>query len=50
MKSFEYFAPRSLEEAIGLLDKYGKQAKVLAGGTDLIVQMKAGIVCPFHIS
>lgn len=49
MKSFEYFTPRSLEEAIGLLDKYGKKAKVLAGGTDLIVQMKAGIVCPSYI-
>jgi CO/xanthine dehydrogenase FAD-binding subunit len=39
MKDFEYFSPRSLEEALSLLDSR-QGAKVLAGGTDLIVQMK----------
>jgi CO/xanthine dehydrogenase FAD-binding subunit len=40
MKGFEYYAPHSLEEALSLLDNWKEKAKVLAGGTDLIVQMK----------
>ncbi len=46
MKNFEYFAPQSLVEAVNLLDKYGDQSKVLAGGTDLVVQMKNGRANP----
>lgn len=44
MIDFEYSAPCSLEEALSLL-KSGK-AKVLAGGTDLIVQMTDGRASP----
>jgi carbon-monoxide dehydrogenase medium subunit len=40
MIDFEYYAPRSLKEALALLDKRREEAKVLAGGTDLMVQMK----------
>ena len=36
----EYFDPTSLQEALHLLDRYGGDAKVIAGGTDLLVQMK----------
>ena len=39
---FEYLSPKSLEEALSLLAQYGSKAKVLAGGTDLIPQMKWG--------
>jgi CO/xanthine dehydrogenase FAD-binding subunit len=46
MISFEYYAPQSLEEALSLLDNRREQAKVLAGGTDLIVQMKNGCARP----
>ncbi len=46
MRSFEYYAPGSLKEALSLLENRGKEAKVLAGGTDLIVQMKDGRACP----
>jgi carbon-monoxide dehydrogenase medium subunit len=46
MLSFEYYAPHSLEEALSLLDNRKEEAKVLAGGTDLIVQMKDGRVRP----
>jgi len=49
MKSFEYLTPRSIEEATDILNKYGNEAKIIAGGTDLIVQMKAGSVCPSYI-
>jgi len=46
MKSFEYAAPKSIEEATGLLsDKWG-EAEVLAGGTDLITCMKQQIASP----
>ncbi len=40
MKDFEYFEPTTIEEAVSLLKEYNQKAKVLAGGTDLIVQMK----------
>lgn len=41
MKSFDYAAPRTLDEALALLAK-NPQARVLAGGTDLLVQLKNG--------
>ena len=40
MRAFEYHAPASLNEAISLLEQHGENARPLAGGTDLIVQMK----------
>ena len=40
MIDFEYYAPLSLKEALSLLDNRKGEAKVLAGGTDIIVQMK----------
>lgn len=38
---FDYFAPQTLKETLELLDKHGKDAKLLAGGTDLIVSLRA---------
>lgn len=40
MHRFEYFAPQSLDEAVTLLKERGEGVKLLAGGTDLLVQMK----------
>jgi carbon-monoxide dehydrogenase medium subunit len=40
MKRFEYFEPRSLPEAAALLERYGVRAQPLAGGTDLLVELK----------
>ena len=34
----EYFKPRTIDEAISLLAEYGEKAKVIAGGTDLLVE------------
>jgi carbon-monoxide dehydrogenase medium subunit len=45
MKDFEYFLPGSLEEALALLSGR-RDAKILAGGTDLVVQMKDRRACP----
>jgi xanthine dehydrogenase FAD-binding subunit len=33
-----YFAPQQIEEALEILSKYGKEIKIIAGGTDLLVQ------------
>ena len=42
MKWFEYVSPQTVEEAVGLLAKYGARARILAGGTDLLTQMRNG--------
>ncbi len=34
----QYFAPQEIEEALEILSKYGKEIKVIAGGTDLLIQ------------
>ncbi|HZL64550.1 MAG TPA: xanthine dehydrogenase family protein subunit M [Thermoleophilia bacterium] len=39
---FAYHVPSTLDDALGFLDQYGEDAEVLAGGTDLIIQMKLG--------
>lgn len=46
---FEYYSPESLEEAVKLLEKYGSEASILAGGTDLLVNMKRRITEPKHL-
>lgn len=43
---FEYFAPQSVKEAIGLLEKHGDDAKVLAGGHSLLPIMKLRLAQP----
>ncbi len=40
MKEIDYTAPRSVAEATALLKEKGGRARVLAGGTDLIVQLR----------
>ena len=40
MKDFEYVTPKTLREAIAQLSEKNGNARVLAGGTDLIVQMR----------
>jgi len=40
-QEFEYLAPKTLNEALSLLDNYkDRSARILAGGTDLLVKMK----------
>ncbi len=42
MQAFEYIAAKTVSEAVTLLDEKGDQARILAGGTDLIVQAREG--------
>ncbi len=46
MKAIQYEAPGTIEEAVALLAKANGDAKVLAGGTDLLVQMRSQLVRP----
>jgi carbon-monoxide dehydrogenase medium subunit len=43
---FEYYEPRSIDELIKILSEFRDQAKILAGGTDLIIKMKVRLVEP----
>jgi CO/xanthine dehydrogenase FAD-binding subunit len=45
-QEFEYFEPKTIEEALSLLASRGEKAKPIAGGTDLLVWMKMGRVSP----
>ena len=42
MQAFTYESPRSLDQALSLFASAGDKARALAGGTDLLIQMRAG--------
>src|SRR6516164_3064573 len=46
MTELRYLAPRTLDEAISAFAAGGSAARILAGGTDLLVQMRSGVVKP----
>lgn len=46
MTDIRYLAPRTLDEAISAYAAAGSAARILAGGTDLLVQMRSGAVRP----
>jgi carbon-monoxide dehydrogenase medium subunit len=46
---FEYHRTSSVEEALELLDRYGEDAKVLAGGQSLIPLLKLRFAAPEHL-
>ncbi|HEY3892942.1 MAG TPA: xanthine dehydrogenase family protein subunit M [Bradyrhizobium sp.] len=41
-----YLAPRTLDEALGAFAAVGSAARIMAGGTDLLVQMRSGTIRP----
>ena len=49
MHELHYEAPTSLDQAIGLLAAAGDDGRMLAGGTDLIIQMRAGVREPGQV-
>jgi carbon-monoxide dehydrogenase medium subunit len=49
IKDFEYFAPKTLKEALTLVDKYGDDCKIIGGGQSLLVLMRQGLVAPKYL-
>lgn len=46
MHPFSYARPTSLAAAVALLERYGLEARLLAGGTDLIIRLRDGTLQP----
>jgi carbon-monoxide dehydrogenase medium subunit len=46
---FDFHAPKSLQEAVDILAARGDRARVIAGGTDLMVNLKKKVVSPAHL-
>jgi carbon-monoxide dehydrogenase medium subunit len=44
--AFDFYAPRSLDEALALLGEHGDEAKILAGGQSLIPAMRFRLAAP----
>jgi len=49
IKDFEYLTPKTLKEALTLLDKYKDECKVIAGGQSLLILMRQGLVAPPYL-
>ncbi len=49
LPKFQYLAPKSVEEACSLLVQHTEKAKVVAGGTDLLVNMKNRELTPQYL-
>jgi carbon-monoxide dehydrogenase medium subunit len=46
---FEYLEARSVEEACALLSQYENKARLIAGGTDLLIAMRRGKIAPAYL-
>jgi carbon-monoxide dehydrogenase medium subunit len=46
MNTFDYLEPNTLEEAFTLLKKHGDEARVIAGGTSLLIMMRQRLLMP----
>ena len=49
LPKFEYLAPRNVTEVCEFLAKYGREAKLLAGGTDLLLIMRRRELVPRYV-
>lgn len=49
IRDFEYFVPKTLKEALTLLDRYRDECKVIAGGQSLLTLMKQRLVTPKYL-
>ena len=49
MKDFQYVTPKTLREAVGCLSIHGNKSRILAGGTDLLVQMRGRRYQPEYV-
>ena len=46
---FEYLEPESIEEALAILSRYQGKSKIIAGGTDLMLQMRNKAIRPEYV-
>lgn len=46
MKPFDYYAPTTLAEAFDLLEQLGPDAKLMSGGTDVVIQLREKLISP----
>jgi aerobic carbon-monoxide dehydrogenase medium subunit len=46
---FDYLEPESIEEALAFLSKYNGKSKIMAGGTDLILQIRNKAIKPEYV-
>ena len=49
MHAINYEAPSTVDQAVGLLKSHGEKARPLCGGTDLIIQLRAGVRHPEYV-
>ena len=46
---FEYFSPKTVDEALSLLSRYKEGAKMIAGGQSMLVIMSQGLFAPDYL-
>jgi len=46
---FDYLEPETIEEALAMLSKHGGKSKIIAGGTDLMLQMRLKRIKPEYV-
>ena len=46
MIKFDYHEPTTLKKVFSLMEKYGEEARVIAGGTSLIIMMRQRLLTP----
>ena len=49
MKRFEYLEARTVRQAISMLQRYGENARIVAGSTDFLVRWRQGVWNPDHV-
>jgi CO/xanthine dehydrogenase FAD-binding subunit len=49
MRRFDLATPTSLDDCVKLLAAHGPESKLVAGGTDLLPQLKNGLIKPAHV-
>lgn len=49
IRPFEYFKPRSVHNALSLLEKMREEAKVIAGGTEVVIYLKSRQISPKYL-
>ena len=49
METFELHQPTALDEALDILTRYRSEAMIMAGGTDVLIQLQQEVKAPKHV-